>query len=174
METAVAAQRAAAENIPPGDFNELKAMKSPPPAVRKAFEATLLILTGKAAKGDIWPECKKKWLPNKGKAFKEAIKTLDLSALADGTSPKQLKRLEAYATDPDLTPERVAATSKAAVGLMKFVIAIYQLCSGEGTEVAATDDQVTVHEHAMKVCREHHLLDSEGFIDKACNFTINI
>lgn len=99
-------------NIKKGDFTELKALASPPQAVKIVFEAVLCLL---GHDDRSWKNAKALMAdPNK---FVNMLQNFD----ADNVSARTLRELQPFLSDPSFQPFVVKAKSAAAEGLCQWV-----------------------------------------------------
>ena len=105
-------------SVSKADIVELKSFAAPPHAVKLVMEA-VCILMGCAP---TWAESKK--LLDDGH-FLWALKTFD----TDNVSPARLRKLRKYVSMPQLHPDAVCKVSRAAHGLMRWVLAVAAFAS---------------------------------------------
>lgn len=99
-------------NIKKSDFTELKALASPPQAVKIVFEAVLCLL---GHEDRSWKNAKALMAdPNK---FVNMLQGFD----ADNVSARTLRELQPFLSDPSFHPHVVKAKSAAAEGLCQWV-----------------------------------------------------
>ena len=108
LETAVQGM----DSVSKADLVELKSFAAPPHAVKLVMEAVCILMG-----------CAPTWVQSKklldDTSFLHTLKTFD----KDNVSPAQLRKLRKYVSMPQLHPDAVCKVSRAAHGLMKWVLA---------------------------------------------------
>jgi dynein heavy chain, axonemal len=123
-EPILASAEAALNTITKGDIAVVKTMKTPSPGVKLTMEAVCIMMgvkpkTVSDEKGnkvkDYWEPAKKELLGDIG--FLKALQTFD----RDNIPPDVIEKIEAYYTNEEFVPAKVAKSSSACEGLCKWV-----------------------------------------------------